>query len=84
MHVAKVDCTTERTVCERFSVGSYPTLKVVTGGKSYDYNGRRDVPAMVAFSTEGYKKDFGERVLSYAEFGTELSAMDVLQLRRRI
>ncbi|KAE9137205.1 hypothetical protein PF002_g2180 [Phytophthora fragariae] len=68
VHVAKVDCTTERTVCERFSVGSYPTLKLVTGGKSYDYNGRRDVPAMAAFATEGYKKDFGEHVLSYAEF----------------
>ncbi|KAG6602854.1 protein disulfide-isomerase domain [Phytophthora cinnamomi] len=68
VHVAKVDCTTERTVCERFSVGSYPTLKVVAAGKSYDYNGRRDVPTMVAFATEGYKKDFGERVLSYAEF----------------
>ncbi|GMF28136.1 unnamed protein product [Phytophthora lilii] len=64
VHVAKVDCTTERSICERFSVGSYPTLKVVTGGKSYDYNGRRDVPAMVAFATKGYKKDFGERVLS--------------------
>jgi thioredoxin domain-containing protein 5 len=68
VHVAKVDCTTERSVCERFSVGSYPTLKVVAAGKSYDYNGRRDVPAMVAFLTEGYKKDFGEKVLSYAEF----------------
>ncbi|KAH7459772.1 hypothetical protein PRIC1_011033 [Phytophthora ramorum] len=68
VRVAKVDCTTERSVCERFSVGSYPTLKVVAQGKSYDYNGRRDVPAMVAFATDGYKKDFGERVLSYAEF----------------
>ncbi|ETP52507.1 protein disulfide-isomerase domain [Phytophthora nicotianae P10297] len=68
IHVAKVDCTKERSVCERFSVGSYPTLKVVTDGKSYDYNGRRDVDSMLAYATEGYKKDFGERILSYAEF----------------
>ncbi|TDH71905.1 hypothetical protein CCR75_000981 [Bremia lactucae] len=68
VHVAKVDCTSERSICERFSVGSYPTLKVVTDGKSYDYNGPRDVDAMLTFSTEGYKKDFGEIVLSYAEF----------------
>ncbi|KAL3658840.1 hypothetical protein V7S43_016206 [Phytophthora oleae] len=74
VHVAKVDCTTEKSICERFSVGSYPTLKVVAGGKSYDYNGRRDVDAMVAFSTDGYKKDFGERVLSYAEFVAQRKA----------
>ncbi|CEG37496.1 protein disulfide-isomerase domain [Plasmopara halstedii] len=67
VNVAKVDCTKERSICERFSVGSYPTLKVVADGKSYDYNGRRDVASMLAFSTKGYKKDFGERVLSYAE-----------------
>ncbi|OWZ10235.1 Protein disulfide-isomerase domain [Phytophthora megakarya] len=67
VHVAKVDCTREKSVCERFSVASYPTLKVVAAGKSYDYNGRRDVASMLAFATEGYKSEFGERILSYAE-----------------
>lgn len=66
--VAKVDCTTERSVCERFGVQSYPTLKVVKEGLYYDYNGRRDVPAMAAFATEGHKKQFGEKVLTYQEF----------------
>ncbi|KAI9906489.1 hypothetical protein PsorP6_004800 [Peronosclerospora sorghi] len=68
VHVANVDCSTERSLCERFSVGSYPTLKVVADGKSYDYNGRREVPIMVAFATDGYKREFGDAVLSYAEF----------------
>ncbi|CAH0476285.1 unnamed protein product [Peronospora belbahrii] len=58
----------EKSVCERFSVGSYPTLKVVANGMAYDYNGRRDVASMVAFVTRGYKQETGERVLSYAEF----------------
>ncbi|CAI5745736.1 unnamed protein product [Peronospora destructor] len=74
VYVAKVDCTTEQSICERFSVGSYPTLKVVADGKSYDYNSRRDVPSMVAFATEGYRKEFGERVLSYAEFVKQRNA----------
>ncbi|KAI9910175.1 hypothetical protein PsorP6_010403 [Peronosclerospora sorghi] len=68
VHVAHVDCTTERSLCERFSVGSYPTLKVVDDGSAYEYNGRRDVPSMVAFATDGYKREFGDAVLSYAEF----------------
>lgn len=55
VHVAKVDCTAERSVCERLSVSSYPTLKVVAHGKYYDYPGARDVDSMVSFALEGYK-----------------------------
>lgn len=55
MHVAKVDCTTDRSICERFGVQSYPTLKVVTGGKFYDYAGARDASSITKFSTTGYK-----------------------------
>ncbi|KAI9913224.1 hypothetical protein PsorP6_006363 [Peronosclerospora sorghi] len=73
-------CTTERSLCERFSVGSYPTRKVVADGKSYDYNGRRDVPSMVAFATDGYKREFGDAVLSYAEFLEQRKAAAAEQL----
>lgn len=55
VHVAKVDCTTERSICERFSVQSYPTLKVVTGGRSFDYAGSRDQAALAAFAISGHK-----------------------------
>lgn len=53
--MAKVDCTTERSICERFSVNSYPTLKVVSNGKYYDYPGARDADPMVDFVLTGYK-----------------------------
>ncbi|RLN97657.1 hypothetical protein BBJ28_00013982 [Nothophytophthora sp. Chile5] len=72
VHVAKVDCTVEKSICERFGVQSYPTLRVVSAGKYYDYSGRREAPSMIAFATEGFKKEFAERVLSYSEFGTWL------------
>lgn len=55
VRLAKVDCTAARSVCERFGVASYPTLKVVAGGKYYDYAGARDADSMVSFALEGYK-----------------------------
>jgi hypothetical protein len=55
VHIGKVDCTTERSICERFGVQSYPTLKVVTAGRFYDYASRREIPDMVKFVTSGYK-----------------------------
>ncbi|RLN54265.1 hypothetical protein BBJ29_003679 [Phytophthora kernoviae] len=74
VHVAKVDCTTDRSICERFGVQSYPTLKVVAAGHYYDYNGRRDVPTMAAFATEGHKKQFPEPILTYPEFVAQRQA----------
>ncbi|KAF1313367.1 Protein disulfide-isomerase domain, partial [Globisporangium splendens] len=55
VRIAKVDCTTERSICERFSVQSYPTLKMVTAGNFYDYAGARDATAITKFATKGYK-----------------------------
>ncbi|TMW63878.1 hypothetical protein Poli38472_014788 [Pythium oligandrum] len=66
--VAKVDCTKERSVCERFGVQSYPTLKVVAKGRFYDYAGRREIDDMAHFATTGYKDAYAEEVLSKAEF----------------
>ncbi|RLN72311.1 hypothetical protein BBJ28_00025693, partial [Nothophytophthora sp. Chile5] len=74
VHVAKVDCTVEKSICERFGVQSYPTLRVVSAGKYYDYSGRREAPNMIAFATEGFKKEFAERVLSYSEFVAQRQA----------
>lgn len=68
VHVAKVDCTAERSICERFSVQSYPTLKVVTGGRSFDYAGSREQSALAAWAISGHKTSFSEKVLSYREF----------------
>jgi hypothetical protein len=50
-----VDCTTNRNICERLSVQSYPTLKVIDGGRFFDYAGRREAADMVKFAIEGFK-----------------------------
>ncbi|RHY89732.1 hypothetical protein DYB37_005554 [Aphanomyces astaci] len=55
VHVGKVDCTVQKTVCQRFDVKSYPTLKVITNSLSFDYAGRRDRDALVEFALGGYK-----------------------------
>lgn len=48
-HIADVDCTVERDLCERFAVRGFPTLKVVSGGKVYDYSGGRDASSLEGF-----------------------------------
>ncbi|ETV90001.1 protein disulfide-isomerase domain [Aphanomyces invadans] len=68
VHIGKVDCTVEKTVCQRFDVKSYPTLKVVTEKLSFDYVGQRDRSAMVEFALGGYKSSLGEDVLTLAQF----------------
>ncbi|KAF0694796.1 Aste57867_14319 [Aphanomyces stellatus] len=68
IHVGKVDCTVEKTLCMRFDVKSYPTLKVVTDKLSFDYIGKREHDALVENALGGYKKGLGERVLTLAEY----------------
>ena len=55
MKIGKVDCTSNRNICERFGVQSYPTLKVIAKGKFYDYAGKRDADSMINFALKGYK-----------------------------
>jgi thioredoxin domain-containing protein 5 len=52
--VAKVDCTTEKGACERFGVRGFPTIKLLKGGKAYDYKGARSVEEFTKFATKGY------------------------------
>uniref|UniRef100_A0A1I8HTD0 Protein disulfide-isomerase n=1 Tax=Macrostomum lignano TaxID=282301 RepID=A0A1I8HTD0_9PLAT len=48
--LAKVDCTAETTVCGRFGVSGYPTLKIFKGGEfSADYQGPRDTDGIVKY-----------------------------------
>ncbi|KAJ1915250.1 protein disulfide-isomerase precursor [Mycoemilia scoparia] len=39
--LAKVDCTTETDLCEKYEIGGFPTLKVFKSGSSSNYNGSR-------------------------------------------
>merc|ERR1711916_170121 len=54
INVGKVDCTVEKSVCSKFGVRGYPTLKMVKDGKVYDYSGQRTISAFKSFVDGGY------------------------------
>jgi len=48
--LAKVDCTAEATLCSKFEVRGYPTVKIFTkDGKHSEYPGARTADAIVKF-----------------------------------
>jgi len=53
--IAKVDCTKEKEVCNRFKVSGYPSLKYFADRKMFAYKGARTIDALYDFVTGGYK-----------------------------
>ncbi|KDO33667.1 hypothetical protein SPRG_19278 [Saprolegnia parasitica CBS 223.65] len=68
IHIGKIDCTVHKTVCMRFEVKSYPTIKAIANKHSFDYMGQRDSQHFVDFVTGGYKSVGGEEILSQSQF----------------
>eukprot|EP00916_Digyalum_oweni_P025305 GHVL01041685.1.p1 GENE.GHVL01041685.1~~GHVL01041685.1.p1 ORF type:complete len:200 (+),score=16.88 GHVL01041685.1:53-652(+) len=54
-NVATVDCTTEKSVCQRFKIRSYPTLLLFRHGFIYEYKEARDVDKFKEFADSGYE-----------------------------
>mmetsp|Transcript_4724 Transcript_4724/g.7294 ORF Transcript_4724/g.7294 Transcript_4724/m.7294 type:complete len:229 (-) Transcript_4724:143-829(-) len=53
--IAKVDCTQEKEVCNRFNIQGFPSLKYFADRKMFSYKGARNIDALYDFVTEGYK-----------------------------
>jgi protein disulfide-isomerase-like protein len=53
--IAKVDCTKEKEVCNRFKIKGFPSLKYFADRKMFTYKGARNIDALYDFVTEGYK-----------------------------
>lgn len=49
VHVGKVDCTKETSLCQRFGIRAYPALKFFQKEDVIDYKGPRTMNALVAF-----------------------------------
>jgi len=63
-NIAKLDCTSNLAVCERFGVTGYPSLKLFANRKLYEYTGRRELDAFRDFLAGGYQKQEGKAVPS--------------------
>jgi len=50
--VVKVDCTGEQSLCSRYGVQGYPTLKLFKKGKAKDYQQQRDAASLMRFATD--------------------------------
>ncbi|EKX52941.1 hypothetical protein GUITHDRAFT_84522 [Guillardia theta CCMP2712] len=60
--IAKVDGTVSPKLQERFQIRGFPTLKMFSKGKMYDYMGPRDLDSLYAFAKGGFKKETGAPV----------------------
>lgn len=63
-----VDCDAEKDLCQKFSIGGYPTLKIFRKGSvSSDYDGPRDAEGIVKFM-RGQAGPSAKELKSVADF----------------
>ncbi|KAM9980757.1 hypothetical protein ACTFIY_003069 [Dictyostelium cf. discoideum] len=56
LKVAKIDCVANPKQCKRFSIRSYPTIKVIKGNSVYDMKGEKTLNSLNEFINKGYEK----------------------------
>lgn len=47
-----VDCTKEQSLCQKYGVKGYPTLKAFVGGKAKEYMGQRESEDLLSFMSQ--------------------------------
>ncbi len=55
MFIARVDCTQENDLCERFGIRGFPTLYHLAGPKMTKFEGPRSFDGLLSFAQGGYK-----------------------------
>jgi hypothetical protein len=53
VNIAKVDCTANHAVGDRFDIKGFPTIKFLHHGLVFDYGGPRKLESLVDFVTNG-------------------------------
>lgn len=71
VNIAEIDCDVGTSTCERFDVNGFPTIKFISKGMVYEYNGPRDVESFKDFMNGGYKG-----AAEQSEVPKELSTFD--------
>eukprot|EP01130_Rhizamoeba_saxonica_P016439 TRINITY_DN75_c0_g1_i2.p1 TRINITY_DN75_c0_g1~~TRINITY_DN75_c0_g1_i2.p1 ORF type:complete len:192 (+),score=42.80 TRINITY_DN75_c0_g1_i2:25-600(+) len=54
-NVAKIDCTVQNVLANKFGIRGFPTIKFLKDGVVYDYSGDRGHDSLVEFTTTGYE-----------------------------
>jgi protein disulfide-isomerase-like protein len=52
LSIGKIDCTSEKQLCQTHDIKGYPTLKYVRNGEYYDYPLGRDLQSIVMFGNK--------------------------------
>eukprot|EP00053_Salpingoeca_punica_P015589 m.143960 g.143960 ORF g.143960 m.143960 type:complete len:258 (-) comp16754_c2_seq2:1351-2124(-) len=77
VNVAKVDCTKQAGLCSRFSLQGYPTLRMFSLGRMYDYKGGRSLEDLSKYALGDFKTESSVEVpLSPPFFSVLLSKFE--------
>mmetsp|Transcript_39092 Transcript_39092/g.81795 ORF Transcript_39092/g.81795 Transcript_39092/m.81795 type:complete len:478 (+) Transcript_39092:153-1586(+) len=69
MSIGKVDCTSEKKLCDRFEIRGYPTMKYYRDGEFQDYPLGRDKDSIITFGEK--MSDRAVKVISTRQQATE-------------